>query len=56
MRSTILFFFDSLLSTSSLVEYCPDLVFFGFSSIFNLSKRITPSCLGEEILNSSPEC
>ena len=40
---------------SSAVEYCPPLVFFGLFTIFNFSNKIKPSCLGEAILNSSPD-
>ena len=41
-------------STSSLVTYCPVLVFFGFSIICILPKSMSPTCFGEAILNFSP--
>ena len=40
--------------TSSEVEYWPVLVFLGFLLIFIWSNKISPSCFGEEILNSAP--
>ena len=41
-------------STSSEVTYWPVLVFFAFSTIFSLSKSISPTCFGDAILNGSP--
>ena len=46
---------DRLDKTSSEVEYCPVLVFFGFETNFSLSNKISPSCFGELRLNSSPD-
>ena len=47
--------FDSILcSTSSLVTYCPVLVFLGLSIICILPKRMLPTCFGLDMLNSSP--
>ena len=47
-------FDESSFKTSSDVEYCPVLVFFGLLVIFILSNKTSPSCFGDEILNSSP--
>ena len=44
----------SACSTSSLVTYCPDLVFLGLSTILSLSKSTSPTCFGDEMLNSVP--
>ena len=41
-------------NVSSEVEYCPDLVFLIFVAILILSKRISPNCFGDSILNSNP--
>ena len=54
MSSIILCFFASNESTSSDVEYCPVLVFFGFSTNFNFSNNTTPNCFGEDRLKDSP--
>ena len=45
---------ESCCSTSSEVTYCPVLVFLGLSTIFILPNSISPTCLGEAMLNSSP--
>ena len=47
-------FADRYVKTSSEVEYWPVLVFFGLLLIFILSNKISPNCLGDEILNSVP--
>lgn len=44
----------SCCSTSSDVTYCPVFVFLGFSTIFSLPNKISPTCLGDAMLNSSP--
>ena len=54
MLRTIGLLLSRLCSTSSLVTYCPVFVFLGLSIICNLPKRISPTCFGLEILNSSP--
>ena len=41
-------------STSSAVEYWPVLVFLGLSTNLSLSNKISPNCLGDAKLNSSP--
>ena len=44
--------FDNI---SSLVEYCPLFVFFGFEIIFKSSNKTSPNCFGEARLNSLPQ-
>ena len=43
-----------LCRTSSLVTYCPVLVFLGLSMICSLPKRMSPTCFGLPMLNVSP--
>ena len=54
MSSTMGFLWRSCCSTSSDVTYCPVFVFLGLSTIFILPKRISPTCFGDAMLNSSP--
>ena len=54
MSSTISLLCFSCCSTSSLVTYCPVLVFLGLSMIFILPNKISPTCFGEAMLKGSP--
>ena len=54
MSSTMPAFPRSCWSTSSEVTYWPDFVFLGLSTSCILPNNTSPTCFGEEILNSSP--
>lgn len=54
MSATISCLPRSVCSTSSLVTYWPVLVFLGLSVIFISSKSTSPTCFGDDTLNSRP--